>query len=80
VNINVKALGTLLKTALVVLREVVVDLQYVLESINVNLPFRAVRKFLVDFLNGENLEYLIYGAMLAPCDQIFYQPENSPEW
>jgi hypothetical protein len=38
------------------------------------LPFRAVRKFIVDFLQIELIEALTYSALLAPCDHVFYQP------
>jgi len=44
-------------------------------------PFRLIRKFVVDFMQLQMVELLLYSAFKAPKDDLFYLDfEASPEW
>jgi len=72
-TINVSAAGMVFECTLRVMEEVNKDLNEILGNIS-NLPFRMVRKFIVDFYQMDLMDQVLYSAFKAPKDDIFYQP------
>lgn len=44
------------------------------------MPFRQVRKFVVDFFMLDFVHVQLYSAMLSPTDQIFFQDRGGEDW
>ena len=45
-----------------------------------DMTFSTVRQFVVDFYVIELADYIIYSAMKAPTDDLFFQRRQSDDW
>ena len=69
----------MLTTLCRVVESVHADLNEIAKSVQ-ELSFPAVRRFIVEYMMMDVGELYLYSAFKTPSDELFYLPQDSPEW
>lgn len=69
----------MLTTLCRVVETVNVDLYEIAKAVQ-ELSFPPVRKFIVEYMMMDVGELYLYSAFKTPPDELFYLPQDSPEW
>jgi hypothetical protein len=76
---NISAVTLVIKALIAIFVDVVKSLDVIQKEVQ-NLSFDNVRSFIVSYSQFEPSESLIFCAIQAPIDDLFYISPDSPEW